>query len=380
MKMLLTIVGLALVQPLVSRGLKAPRAPDASAVLSKQLELENEALKKQNQHLEAMMQMARAEVHRMDVAAVHGARKRQQESCGDTEVLKQEIEDLRKKLQATEADKADVVETLRHMLKKNSTQIFQKQAERAEQMKMALELKCGKEREAFEAQIKEANGKCDETKEVAQNLQDENTDLRKALQSLKAEFNKAVKANHDLASDKANLVSTMQALMRDNSRFKHGLEKEKDLEEKEAKELAADKATLSKLSKKESKPVAKKKAKSLLKVVPGHRKHAESTAAQMAHMRTIDKYIDNAEADSDDFSEQQLSAVQRQEELFKKGKVGTHLSDWLGIKAQVPKAAAAEKKLAKKPKAIADDGGESEAEDILSDAKAQLAAMEAAAP
>lgn len=398
MKWLWAFLALALAWPSRARGLKAPRAPDVSAVLSKQLQVENQALKKQNQHLEAMMQMARTEVQRMDVAALQKARNQRQRNSGDAEVLMQEIQDLKKKLQTAESDKADLVQTLQRMLKKNSTQMFQKQAERAEQMKMALEMKCGRDRAALEAEVKQANGKCDETKEVAQTLQDENEDMKRKLHVLTGDLGKAVQSNNNLHSDKANLVATMQALMRGNSRCK-------DLEQREAKELLGEKAAIAKLSKKAApKPAVEEKSKKVSKALLGYHKHAGSGAAKMAralkrqeaHMRDIDKYIDSYDdsasevSANDERTEQQvqtkLSAVQRQEDLFAKGKVGSHLSDWLGFKAaqarakvaaqviaQAAERAAAEQ-AAKKQKATP----EAEAEALVNEAKAQLADMESA--
>jgi len=165
-----TVTLALLVQLAGARGLKAPRALDDGAVLTKQVQAENEALKRRNQQLEAMMQMARAEVQRMDAAA----HSRKHGHCaGDAEIFTQEIQDLKKKLAASEADKNELVQTLRQMMAKNNAQIFQKQAEREQQMNMALELKSGNERNALEAQIKAAEGKTEEAKELAASLQNE---------------------------------------------------------------------------------------------------------------------------------------------------------------------------------------------------------------
>jgi len=405
MKWLCITLTLALGLSAQARGLKAPRAPEANAVRSKQLELENESLRKTNDHLEAMMQMARTEVHRMDAAATEDrSRNRHHENCGDVEVMKQEIEDLKKKQLATEGDKTDLVQTLRRMLAKNSTQIFQNQAVRAQQANTALELKCGRQRQAFEQQldeanekIKEANGKCDETKEVAQSLHDENVQDDQKLQKIRSALAKALQANKELEADKVNLVTTMQNLMRENSRFKHGLKQETAIEEKEAQELSIEKATLAKLSGKGKAPktAAKKQTKAALKLMAHH----EHSAAQKAHMRSIDRYMYTAEgsdADNDDIgggvSSAQMTAVQNQAELLEKGKVGTHLSDWLGFPQQ-PKPAAPEapavtkKKKAQKKQDLletyrhmkaAPKDPESEAEALLNEAKAQLADMESA--
>merc|ERR1719443_2081834 len=111
-----------------------------------------------------MMQMARAEVHRMDLAAASHSRKRRQVANGDAEVLQQEIKDLKKKLQTSADEKADLVQTLRRMLSKNSTKIFQRQAEHAQQMKMALEIQCGNDRRALEAKVSETSARNEEIK------------------------------------------------------------------------------------------------------------------------------------------------------------------------------------------------------------------------
>lgn len=393
MNCLWTLIALALLRPTASRGLKAPRALDEGDVLRKQLQVQNEALAKQNMHLKAMMQMARAEVHRMDAASMRaGGGRAHDEHNADAEVLKQEIADLKQKLVAEEADKTELVQTLRRMLAKNSTQIFQKQAEvaqrqsqRAQEMEADLELKFGKERQALEAQLQETNGKCADTNELAQSLQDDNSKLQTKMRALEAKLAKTMETNKELASDKVNLVTTMQSLMRENSKFKHGLQKETDLEQREAKELAADKAKLAALGKRTvPKPLTKQSRRLLMAF---HHRNRTSESAQRAHMRAINMYIDGAEQDIDDdgdeVSEQQLSAMQRQEELFKKGKVGTHLNEWLGFKAaaDAAKKVAAEaeaKKAVQKKKSVADDGGESEAEDLLVEAKSQLAAMNTA--
>lgn len=419
MKRLWALAALALAQLVRGRGLKPPtsRSPDAESVRSKQLEVENAELRKKNEGLEATMQMARAEVLHMDaVAGTARTLKRlktqqqvsQQGNCGDANVLKQEIQDLKKKLKGTEGDNADLVQTLRRMLQKNSTKIFQKQAERAQEMKMALEMRCAQDRQTLEAQIKDMNGKCDDSKEQAKDLQDENADLRQKLHDLRAEFDKVSVANKDLTSNKAYLVSTMQALIRENNQFKEGLKKESDLEKKEAKELEVDKATLAKMSRSKKtpkEPLVKKQQESQKKgskALLGHREKELNTAADHAHIREMNKYIDGAEAppledveqvkvlqEEDLFEKGQVKALQKQEErltkeqvqgvekeedLLEKGKVGAHLSDWLGLKIQQP-----EKKVdvhaATSEESEAFDA-DSEAASLLRDAKAQLAAMD----
>merc|ERR1719271_1566061 len=129
------------------------------------------------------MQVARAEVRRMDIsAAAAKAQVRQRHGGGDqAEVLTQEIEDLKKKMKGMEDDNLDLVQTLRKMMAKNSTQIFQKQAEHAKEMKMELAMRCAEERHTLEAKIKERehqiqdlNSKCDDTRVLAKNLQANN--------------------------------------------------------------------------------------------------------------------------------------------------------------------------------------------------------------
>lgn len=355
-------------------------------IRNKDLETENEALRKRNQHLESMMQMARAEVQRMDAAAA-GHHHRRHGNCGtEIDILKQEILDLQNKLRQSDSDKNDLVESLRHMLQKNATKNFEREAveraNRAESLKMALEVKCGKERQALEAQLQAAGGQCDDTKEVAKNLQEENADLKKKLADASAEMALTSKTNKELSTDKVQLVTTMQGLMRENSRFKHGLQKVTEQEEKEASDLVATKAQLAKLAKIAKKALTpeKKPAKAMLKV-GAHMHHEHLTDAQRAHMKEIDKYIDSADPASKDapfFSDQQMGLIKKQDELIKKGKVGVRLSDWLGIKPPAPKppAPSAAAKATPNKKVAADDDGEAEAEDLVKQASDQLAAME----
>jgi len=243
-------------------------------------------------------------------------------------------------------------------------------------------LKFGKERQALEAQVQAASGKCDDTKELASNLQEENADLKQKLGDSRTEIAKTAQVNKELTSDKKQLVTTMQNLMRDNTKFKHGIQKVSDQEKKEAAELSASKALLVKLAKRNPTAAAKKQAKTLLKSMP--RRHEHVSDAQRTHLKKenleMDRYIDSAEpADDGDFvTDQQLRAVRKQEDLIAKGKVGTHLSDWLGLKP-APKIAAevaAPKKAPANQKADADDGGEGEAEALVTQAKAQLVDME----
>lgn len=438
MKIWLSLAALALVWPAAARGLKG-RGADVNT-----LEAENEALKKRNKHLEAMMQVARTEVHRMDEAVQ--ARKQHHDVGGsDSEVA--DVDDLKKKLQKTEADKKALVKTLREMLAKNSTKLFKKQA----QEKHALEVQCGNERVALQGQIKEANGKCDETKEMAQTLQDQNMDLQRTVHDLRAKLASTVQKDKDLVVDKANLVDTMHNLMRENTNFKQEVQVEAQKEKRLGEEISADQAKLAKFDAKKMKKklpvpaVAKTvgKKSSPKKHTPLRLNHEESMAAKIAKMRAVNRYIDHAdmpEVPADDLSldvpekavaeappadqssdwasmSKQVDAFSKQEDLFAKGKLRVEtpqeladgaavtqhskgLSDWLGLKvAQAKSAAGAIPKDAEglspidaldpdavkqelaaqatKVKTDADDGGDG-IQDLLSQAKDQLAAMDSA--
>jgi len=247
--------------------------------------------------------------------------------------------------------------------------------------------------------------------------------MQTRLHNSKAVLTKSLQKSKELDSDKANLVTTMQALMRENARFKKGLQKDADVEKKDDKERAAMKAMLSAdeamlaVLKKGATVGAKKKVQQIQKkglkaAMHMHHKHQKMTAAEKAHLSTIDNYIDRTSEELDDDSElsdQQMSAVQKVDTLVKTGKVGAGLTDWLDVKppeAKVvaPKAVVAPKEVAapkipisevQKPKVgqataqlsamkvqlAADelsDGGESEAADLVAQAKAQLAAMQKA--
>lgn len=328
--------------------------------------------------------MARAEVHRMDSAAAHARSERHRGNCGhNAEVLNQEIEDLKKQLRATESEKADLVESVRRMMAKNSTQIFQKQAEKAQERNLALEMSCRDGREALEQQKKVAEDKTETCNQLAHQLQEDKTELGQKLQaafgnaaSLQAALDKSASDNKGLAYDKAHLVATMQALMRENTKFKSSLAKERILQEKEVQQLTADKTMLAKLRKKARDRTSGKPAKKGVEPLRMHHTHGTPAqrAAQKAHMKEIDKYIDRYDesGDADDVSEQQMSAMQRQTDLMKKGKVGAHLSDWLGFKT-----AEVEKPVQKTTpqKAAADDSGDDEAESLVRQAEADLANM-----
>jgi len=147
------------------------------------MKAENAGLKKRLMHLEAMMQVARAEVHRMDLLS--HSRTVQQNA---PQMVSQDVADLQKKLLRVQADKKSLVQTLRQMLAKNSTKIYQKQAEKAVQAKTAVEMKYTKERTGLEAKIKEANDRNAETKELAQTLQEQNMDLQKTVHGLRSKL------------------------------------------------------------------------------------------------------------------------------------------------------------------------------------------------
>jgi hypothetical protein len=341
-----------------------------------------------------MMKVARAEVHRLDLAA-KAQRKHEQDdkAAGATEVLNQENEDLKKKVQAMQADKKALVQTLRQMLAKNSTKIFRQQADRANQMKFAMEMKLGKERQSLEAQlgesqnkIQEAQNKCEDTRELAQSLQEENLALRKHYKDVKEKLAKSSQTAKDLQLDKANLVATMHGLMRDTTRAKQELHSEKAVEQKEEKEIEADRAKLAKLLPKPKVKRHPKPSKQKSKKALGH-KHEESMAAQLAHLKAIDHYIirsaeaSAAEMDIDlektqKVQEQQEESAAKAEKLLaeRAGEVqpedpaeekvqekavdeaamaansaaptgkelNSGLSGWLGIKAPLPKKAVAD--------------------------------------
>merc|ERR1740130_1267200 len=117
----------------------------------------------------------------------------------------------------------------------------------------------------------------------------------------------------------------------------------------------------------------------MLKAPPRHH-HENLSEADRAHLKEMDRDMDSADAASDnseDGAERRLRAVQRQGDLIAKGKVTTHLSDWLGFKAPQPAPVAdtAPERAPAKQNAEADDG-EAEAASLVTQAKAQLAAME----
>jgi hypothetical protein len=311
----------------------------------------------------------------------------QQSKCEEqSEVLRQEITDLRKKMQGTQSDNANLVETLRRMMSKNSTKIFQRQAERAEEMKVSVEMRCAQERKDLEAQLKDMAGKCDASKEEASNLHEDNAEMLKKLQALQADLAKVTKENKELAANKVYLVSTMQGLMRDNSKFKEQLGKVQGLESKEAKEISADKATIAKddatiakAKKATKKPQqAKKQQHQQKKPLLGNGKAgADNSAALHAHIREVDKYIDHAEAPPIDDVEY-LKELQQHEDTLEKGqqqqlaslaKKNVHLSEWLGLD---PEKAAMKVSAPEAQTADDDSDPGAEAAALLREAKAQL--------
>jgi len=303
-RLVLAVLGF-LIWPAAARGLKTVRVPDATSAVNQNLEAENALLKKRNAHLQAMMQVARTEVHRMD-DAVKG---RHDNGGSNADVIGQEVEDLKSQLLKVEADKKSLVNTLRQMLAKNSTQIFRKQADHAVKEKQALEMKCGQERMSFEAQIKEADGKCEETKEMAQTLQEQNMDLQKAVHGFNAKLVKSEQKDNDLSADKANLVDTMHSLMRENTNVKKQLQIETQNEKKATQQLAAVEAKISKLTK-NSPPkvplrVAREQVARAARKIESkdghlHMKHEESMTSKFAKMKDINRYIDNVNDDNSD--------------------------------------------------------------------------------
>lgn len=378
---------LAFLHSCAARGLKTPRVHEAASAVDSGLEAQNEELRKRNKHLEAMMQVARAEVQRMDALS---AKKHVQVHSGSDGT---DIEDLKKKLQAAEAEKKSLVQTLRKMLAKNSTKIFRTQAENAVQAKQALEMKCDKERIAFEDQIKASAEKCAESQELAQTLQEQNMDLQKTVRDLRAQLKKNEQKDKELSIDKQNLVATMHNLMRESSSYRKEVEKEMKKEKSLEEELAAKEAKIAKLTKAKtshkevqqtrSAPSQKapvhlklqkgnapsdlklaKGVKSGTHIAPMHLNHEESMASKMAKMKDINRYLDRADmpdipADIDDSSDD-TSVEENPQDIFTRGKLAvqpsssskgeaetaphvaeaapTHqakggVQDWLGLKA-----------------------------------------------
>jgi len=433
MKLQLVFAVLAFVHPSAARGLKTPKVS-----ATKQLEAENAALRARNKHLEAMMQVARSEVHRMDQAA-HS----RNHPYG--------TDDLLKKLRAVEADKKSLVQTLRQMLAKNATKIFQTQANNALAAKKALEMKCGKERATFEAQVKEATSRCDDTKEMAQTLQEQNMDLQRTVHDLQERFSASEQNQKELTADKANLVATMHNLMRESNGMKKALHTERQEKKIVSQELATDEAFIANLTKKKTQPPADMERKtSSPKRARLHMNTEESDAVKFAKlnakMNHINTYIDRAQMPSDDGSDdapgddtpqqaaaapatpskdndawssvtKQVDDLQKQEDVAAKKHAVSHVSDspkamaeaaavvdhneglgdWLGlpkpkkaagvprdanglspIDALDPDAVKQEKAAeAKKAKDDEDDGGDG-IQGLLDQAKGQLAAMDSA--
>jgi hypothetical protein len=304
------LVAIALSVPCPVNG-KSFRSPKEDDSMVERLEADNEALMKQNKHLEEMMMAARAEVQRMDMA-----RKQVQQAPQHDEnvaVLNQEIGDLKSKLEGAEGDKKALVQTLRQMLQRNSSLAFKKQAEiaqKAQETKFALELKCGQDRAGLEDQLKqsaancqkkieEASGKCDDARELAQTLQEQNMDLQKKVHDLEAQLAKSVQTDKDLSTDKANLVATMHSLMRETATYKDALERQNSTQTKLEKELAAEEAKLAKLLPKPKTKPKMKQSRRDANYTFSH-KHEDSEAYQLAHMKDINHYIIRSQEPSTD--------------------------------------------------------------------------------
>jgi myosin heavy subunit len=429
MKWHITLAVLALVQPSVARGLKTPRSTAAG------LEADNDALRQQNKQLQAMMQVARSEVQRMDRAAK--SRNLRHDGAGsDTE----EVARLTMQLDKAKAERKSLATTLRQMLGKNSTKIFRAKADKALKTEKDLEQKYSKEKQALEAKLKEAAGKLAEEKEMVQTLQEQNMDLQKAKKDLTAKLSKSEKKEQDLTVDKANLVETMRSLMRDTAKAKKELQVETEKKEKVDKDLTIVEAKLANAtkSKKIPKPAVAKKVGNLSpKNSTLKMKHEESMASQIAKLHDMNRYIENAAvAVSEDITDapeavvaptaapkvsewasvtKTVDSLQKQEDVFEKNKLLNHvadsaqdvaaaaaatehkagLSNWLGLKVKPaegaipkdanglspidaldPEAVKQEKTSeAKKAKEAEDDGGDG-IEDLLSQAHDQLNAME----
>jgi len=295
-------------------------------------------------------------------------------------MVSQDVADLQKKLLRVQADKKSLVHTLRQMLGKNSTKIYQKQAEKAVQAKAAVEMKYTKERTSLEAKIKEANDRNAETKELAQTLQEQNMDLQKTVHGLRTKLAETQLKGKDLTSDKANLVETMHNFMRENGELKKELDGETHKEKAEAgemqKEISADKVKIANLTAKVAiankapkVAIAKKDTTRKVPAAPAtdapvknvlvkheatqatiglHMKHEESMAAKMARMKNINRYIDRVNIAADDSGD----AAQKQGDVFARDKKNLlptppvaapvkhnkGISDWLGIKVAMQKS------------------------------------------
>lgn len=432
MKWHITLAVLALVQPSVARGLKTPRSTAAD------MEAENDDLKKQNKHLQAMMQVARSEVQKMD-RAVKSRNLRHDGAGSDTE----EVARLTMQLDRAKAERKSLATTLRKMLGKNSTKIFRAKADKALKTEKNLEQKYSEEKQSLDAKLKEAAGKLAEEKEMVQTLQEQHIDLQKSKKDLTAKLAKSEKKDQDLTIDKANLVETMRSLMRDTAKAKKELKVETEKKEKVDTELTTVEAKLANAtkSKKIPKAVVKKAGKPSSKKSTLKMKHEESMASQIAKLHDMNRYIENsAVAVSEDITDAPVPVVaptaaprvnewasvtktvdtlEKQEDIFEKNKLMSHVSDspqdvaaaaelttrkkglsnWLGLKSKpaegaIPKDAnglspidALDPEAVKQEKAVEvkkakekadedeDDGGDG-IENLLSQAHDQLNAME----
>jgi len=162
-----------------------------------------------------------------------------------------------------------------------------------------VEMRCAQSQQSCEAQVKEANGKHEEAKDMIQTLQEQNMDLQKVVHEMKEQLGKAEQNGKDLGTDKANLMTTMHGLMRENSAVKKELQAEKETEKKDIQEIARDEAKIDKLAKLKNVPKAKEARKAPLKISkngPLHLNHEESVAFKNAKMEKkmdhINDYID----------------------------------------------------------------------------------------
>jgi len=251
-----------------------------------------------------MMQVARKEVHRMDVE-IRSSRSQQQDKSA-TDVSDQATSALAGKLHMLETEKKSLMQTLRKMLDRNSTRIFQKEAQNAERAEKDLSAKFDKERSDLQAHIKEANDKAEEAQDLAQTLQQQNLDLKKSQLDLQAKLKVAEENDKGLATDKANLMETLHGFMRENMRIKKALAASDEKQSRIAKQLAVDEAKITNLTKNAQRPAAAKPArKPVSKNAPLHLKHEDSTALRMSKMNHINDYIDRSYSgdDSSDSSE-----------------------------------------------------------------------------
>lgn len=431
MKWILPLAALALAQ---ARGLKTAKIVDGD----ESLKVENQRLKEESRRLEAMMQVARGEVQRMDKTIKDDKARNLRLSHGENEEA--EIASLTKKLEKAKADRKSLSDTLRQMLAKNSTKIYKAEAAKAVEDQHAAEKQYNKQLEAMEVHVKEVQEKTEEAKELARSFQDQNMDLQKTLRDTKAKLAVAEQKDQDLTQDRAILMNTMHGLMRDQTKAKQDLQNEIAKEQAEAKELASVKAKLealeaataaAKKKTKAAKPAEKPKPeskwdkfrKSVTDVAPLHLNHEESGAYKIAKLKDINRYIDSTATVANDAEEtpapvstptaapkqndwasmsKQVDSLAKAEDAEARQRIkeahvravpkdvaaptAVHkdgLGDYLGLKMKVapvvaqsiPAPAEAKPSAAKQAKDEEDDGGDG-VEDILSQAKQQLNDMD----